>query len=284
MNPLLNDTEIDPPFSMVRSRGMTRLLEAGVSNARMEGQWILEEALKRSSDNLQARDLFDRMIADRCRRIPLAYVLGTQPFLHLELHVNPGVLIPRAETEMLAQTAAEVLKSRRGAKLLDVGTGSGCIAVALAALYPDIEITALDVSRDALLTAQKNAMLSGVGGRIRFLSSRLFENLRRGEVFDAIASNPPYVKTAELRELEPEIQYEPRLALDGGSDGLEVIRPLVSGSVAHLKSGGALVLEVGYDQSHSVSELMASAGYKNIRTFQDSQGIARIVMGTYFHG
>ncbi len=292
MNAILWDASV----SEFLKRGELDLRVAGVSNASRESLWIMDHALRvtksRETVNLvngsdvphDAFELYNHLIVERSKRIPLAYLLGTQPFLGHEFEVTPSVLIPRPETEILVKKISVKLGKESIGRALDIGTGSGCIAVGLASACPRLTLTATDASAEALQLAKKNAILNGFEERIIFIHSLLFEGLNGAEAFDAILSNPPYIKTAELNALEAEIHFEPRLALDGGADGLEVIRPLVQQSSRFLKSGGILALEIGYDQSDSVEELMSRAGFGEIEKVKDSQQIDRVLMGTYIHG
>ena len=224
------------------------------------------------------------LLHERGGRQPLAYVLGTQEFMGLELEVNPSVLIPRPETEELVQ-AVVLLASRipRGAsalQVLDIGTGSGCVSVALAHLLPEAQIVATDISAGALALAEKNARRHQLGRRIRFLQADLFSaagGARRAWA-DIAVSNPPYIPSAEVARLEPEVLREPRLALDGGKDGLEAIRAIVAEAPVDLKAGGFLALEIGHDQGPAVRRLLEKAGFKDIELRKDAQGIERIVL------
>ncbi len=268
----------------IRRRGLAHLRTTGISNARNECDWLMRAAFSRGTDvTPESLRRFDRMISERCDRNPIAYILGTQPFLHFEFSVDPSVLIPRPETELLVQI---ILAQPPGSiqKVLEIGTGSGCIAISLAAMRPYWDVTATDVSRAALRTAKKNAMLSGFSERIHFAESYFYRNLKKNQKFDAIVSNPPYIKSGTLELLQPEVQYEPRLALDGGPDGLTAIRALVDGASDHLNDCGILAIEIGYDQSRRVSALMRGAGFRNVRTVRDFQGIERIVMGDWMVG
>lgn len=256
----------------------------GISNARMECEWLIRGALsEHPADINSAMRRFDRMIAERITRKPLAHILGTQPFGDIDITVNSSVLIPRSETELLVKAVADRYSSVKGT-LLEIGTGSGCVAVAVSRLCPQLRLTATDISDAALRIARKNAMVSGVAKRIRFVESHVFRNIPRARRFDAIVSNPPYIKTALLSRLQPEVQFEPRLALDGGPDGLDIIRAIAADAPKYLKNNGLLALEIGYDQARRVTALMKKAGFENVRSVKDFQGIERVIMGDWVHG
>ena len=217
-------------------------------------------------------------IRRRALREPVQYILSETEFWSLPFTVNPSVLIPRPDTEVLVE---EVLKKISGpARVLDAGTGSGIIAVALAHEIKDIQITAIDCSQAALEVARLNALRNKVESKIDFQLGSL-DHLPLGS-FDLIASNPPYIPSGELEELMPEVrEYEPRLALDGGLDGLESIRTLVSQAKKSLKVGGSLLVEVGFDQGQKVLSLFEMAGFKNAYARKDYAGVPRVVVGEF---
>ena len=205
---------------------------------------------------------------------PLQYILGRWGFMGLEMLTDPRALIPRPETELLVAEALSFIdKLGRKAKVLDVCTGSGCIAVAIAKLT-DADVTAVDISPAALTLAAENAALHRV--QIKFRQSDLFAGLK-GQTYDVIISNPPYIPTGELSALQPEIQaHEPMLALDGGQDGLDIYRRLVPASLEHLAPDGALFLEIG---PKAVETIMTSAGYGIVRLEKDYAGLNRVLVG-----
>ena len=225
------------------------------------------------------------LVTERGGRIPLAYVLGNQDFMGLEVRVTPAVLIPRPETEELVQAAVDVARRvPRGSgalQLLDIGTGSGCVSIALAHLLPEAQIVATDISPAALALADENARRHQVGRRIRFLKADLFHPDRQRTAAgwaDIAVSNPPYIPTKELRTLEPEVLKEPRLALDGGVDGLDAIRAIIGEAPADLRPGGWLVLEIGHGQAPAVRKLLTEAGYEKVEIKSDAQGVSRIAL------
>ncbi|MBI4348216.1 MAG: peptide chain release factor N(5)-glutamine methyltransferase [Elusimicrobia bacterium] len=221
------------------------------------------------------------LVLERSRRIPLAYVLGSQEFMGLDIKVSPSVLIPRPETEELVAAAVDLVRRApavgRAAQVLDIGTGSGCVSVALAHLLPEAQIVATDISPAALALAEENARRHQLGRRIRIMKADLFHPGKRTSGWaDVAVSNPPYIPTKELARLEPEVLREPRLALDGGPDGLAAIRAIVAEAPADLRPGGWLLLEIGHGQGPAVRQFLAKAGYTDIDVRKDAQGVPRI--------
>ena len=226
---------------------------------------------------------FERYVRRREAHEPIAYIRGRRAFRTLELEVTPAVLIPRPETETLVEVALEALAAvpaEHGEPLaLDVGTGAGCIALALAAEDPFVSVTAVDVSEAAVEQARLNAGRLGLAGRLHLLQSDLFAALPPEARFDVIVSNPPYIPAAEYDQLEPNVrEYEPRLALYGGDDGLDVYRRLVPEALGRLRTGGMLAVEVGAGEAAAVRELFAAAGgYAPPLERGDLDGIPRVV-------
>lgn len=231
---------------------------------------------------------FWRLVLERGRRVPLAYVLGTQQFLGLELKVGPGVLIPRPETEELVEAAAALARGPgAGARplfALDIGTGSGCIALALAKLLPSASVWATDISTEALALARENARRLGLAGRVRFVPADLHRPMPSplpgaAGWADLIVSNPPYIPSGRLVRLEPELGHEPRLALDGGPDGLGAVRAILGQAPRHLRAGGWLALEIDEGQGEAVRSLMRGAGLESVEIRRDLAGLERIALG-----
>lgn len=224
-------------------------------------------------------DALDRDITRREKREPAALIVGEKAFFGRDFFVSGETLIPRPETELL--TEAVLAHLRDGMVALDVGTGSGCIAVSLAAERPSAKIDAVDVSPTALAIARRNAERHGVLNQISFQLSSLFDVFEQAgrRDFDIIVSNPPYVSTPVLPTLEPELKFEPRIALDGGEDGLAVVRPLIAGSALYLRRGGRLFIEIGFDQGERVTDLMRKAGFTEVAVKKDLDGHDRVVSG-----
>lgn len=264
------------------------LAEKGVANARREAEWLLCEATgldrvglylnfdKPMSDEELAA--YRALVARRGKREPLQHILGSQEFDGLTFDVSPAVLIPRHDTETLLEQVLQHAPSSR--TILDIGTGSGCIAIALAKRLPEATITAVDLSPDALVVAQRNAEQHSVA--IELLQGSFFEPVA-GRRFELIVSNPPYITTADLATLQPEVRdFEPNLALHGGADGLDAYRAIIAQAADHLQPGGWLWFEVGAGQATDVAALLAQAGFNGIITASDPGGIERVVGG--YHG
>jgi release factor glutamine methyltransferase len=263
------------------------LRAAGVEDPRLDAELLLGEAMGCERAALVADDgaevpapaarLFGEMVRRRLRREPVAYILGRKGFRDLDLAVDKRVLIPRPETELLVELALQL----RPARILDVGTGSGAIALAVADELPGCEVTATDTSPRALEVARANAERLGLADRVRFLDGTLPE----GESFDLILANLPYIAEREWAGLPPEItQWEPGEALLAGSEGLAAYRSFIPGCPRHLhryaeRKAGALAIEVGEGQAPAIAELMAEAGFGDVETRRDLAGIERVVIG-----
>jgi len=270
-----------------------------------------DEAVQEQIQNYRA------MVAKRASRVPLQQILGSQEFMGLDFFVNEHVLIPRQDTETLVelvleeqqgkrqeqqlegqqkkqqeQQPEEQQKKQRGQqpeeqpgkprKLLDLCTGSGCIAISLAVKGGFESVTATDLSEEALKVAERNARMHQVP--IRFFQGDLFSALPQSEVktFDIITSNPPYIPTAVIATLEPEVrEHEPMMALDGTEDGLKFYRQIAKEAGSWLKPGGSIYLEIGYDQGEAVSGLLEDAGFTNVRVVKDLPGKDRVVCGCW---
>jgi release factor glutamine methyltransferase len=262
------------------------LEQAGVSNAAMEGKEMVARALGLSPKSIEwerdrrwepsAQLLLSSLLLRRCSGFPLAYLLGEWDFLDFTLTLTRDVLIPRPETEELFDLVRETGEAPRS--VVDVGTGSGGLALAMARYWPEVRVTALDLSPAALAVARWNARRYGLEAKIEFRRSDLLEGIADTPV-DRIVANLPYIPTPDLEDLSPEVRKEPRLALDGGPDGLTLIRRLVPQSVRALRPGGRLYLEVGIGQAAVVARLLSGTGFSNVAIFQDFAGKDRFVRG-----
>jgi release factor glutamine methyltransferase len=213
------------------------------------------------------------LVARRQLGEPIAYIVGKREFYGLDFSVSDAVLIPRPDTELLVELALERLAP--GAALLDMGTGSGAIAVAIAHSRPDARVSALDASAAALEVARANAVANGA--RVRFLHSDWYAALA-GETFDLIASNPPYIASGDVHLSQGDLRFEPAAALTDHADGLSALRTIVAGAATHLAAGGWLLLEHGYDQAEAVRALLAD-GYTDVQSWRDLPGIERVSGG-----
>jgi release factor glutamine methyltransferase len=278
--------------------GTEKLRSAGIESPAREAGVILCFVIKRSKVFLYSHDegeltegelqTFLALVDKRAARMPLQYIIGHQEFMSLDFSVNPDVLIPRQDTEVLVETVISWCRSRvpteagnctSQVRILDIGTGSGCIAVSLAYYLENSRITAADISQKALETALHNAEKACADTRIEFVRSNLFSGLQGHGLYDAIISNPPYIPTGDLDGLQPEVRcFEPFTALDGGRDGLGFYRRIADGAVSFLKPGGLLAFEVGFDQAEAVSHLLTGMHF-TVRKVRDLAGIERVVAG-----
>jgi release factor glutamine methyltransferase len=268
-----------------------RLAGAGIETPRVDAEWLLAAALGVGRNGLygvlddgladEAAERFEGWVRRRLARVPLQHLLGTQAFRDLVVRVTSDVLVPRPETEMLVSWALELLPSPGGQPLvLDVGTGSGCIACALASERPDVGVVAVDASPAAVAVARQNVVGLGLDNRVTVSVSDLFSGLAPLHA-DLIVSNPPYIPTHVIDTLAPEItDHEPRAALDGGPDGLTLIRRLVSEAPRWLQPGAPLLLETAGDgQALEVETLMRAARFTDVITRRDLAGVTRFVCG-----
>lgn len=267
--------------------------QAGVSNGAQEAVWLLEHALALRSHQLvsqtdrlvspDVRARIEALVARRVAREPLQYLLGTQEFCGLEFSVSPAVLIPRPETELLIQYIVGHVHALSEATIVDVGTGSGCVAITLAARLKGRRILAIDRSPEALEVAQRNAVRHAVRDRIEWLEGDLLAPLRERQVadtIDVIVSNPPYISESDWAGLEPEVRvFEPRMALIGGAQGTEFHERLLRESREFLAPGGLLIMEIGVGQAATVRQFAEQiGGYTALRIIEDAAGIERVVM------
>lgn len=225
----------------------------------------------------QEAQRFAALVQRRLDGEPVAYVVGQREFFGLPFEVSGAVLIPRPDTELLVELTLERLPAQ--GRVLDMGTGSGAIAVALAHTRQDADVTALDVSAEALAVAGRNAAANGA--RVRFLQSDWYAALQGAAPFDVIASNPPYIASGDRHLSEGDLRYEPVGALTDHADGLSALRTIIAGAPAHLKPQGWLLMEHGYDQSAQVRTLLSDAGYTEVQSWRDLAGIERVSGGKF---
>jgi release factor glutamine methyltransferase len=225
----------------------------------------------------QAR--YDEVIAQRARDVPSQYITGHQEFWGLDFLVSPAVLIPRPETEHLVETVLELAREVSNPRIVDVGTGSGCVALALAHEVKNAEICGVDLSVEALEIACANAARLQLDNRVRFLQSNVLDALADRHNFDFVVSNPPYVGHNEADKVQRSVfKYEPRIAVFAGDNGLDVIRPLIKQAHATLKQGGWLAMEIGYSMCDAVLTLLDSAVWEEPKVVPDLQGIPRVIV------
>jgi release factor glutamine methyltransferase len=271
------------------ARGLERLVAAGIreDEARRDAELLARHALgwdraawlasRRDAASSQFISDYEALVARRVTREPVSLIVGRREFWGLEFDTRPGALIPRPETELIVEEALQEVANVGAPLVADVGTGSGCLAVALASELPGARIVATDVSAPALKIARGNAEKHGVAARVHLLRANLLDSLAAR--FDLIVSNPPYVKSGDRAALGREVRdYEPAVALFGGPDGLDAIRALLGRAPACLRPEGRLILEFGYGQEPDVVALARSAGFDVLRVRADLQDIPRVAV------
>jgi len=271
------------------SKRLEAALGLDAASARIEVQILLQKVLGVNRAYLIAHgnqplndgqtDRYRELIGRRTKGEPIAYILGSREFFGLDFKVTPATLIPRPETESLVEQALQRIPKRGGFRVLDLGTGSGAIALSIAHARPDAEVTAVDASREALEVAREN-MQRLAPGNVNLLQSNWFTALQ-GERFDLIVSNPPYVAADDVHLRRGDLRFEPRNALASGVNGLEDIGAIIAQAQAHLNPGGHLLFEHGYNQARPVRELLHQAGFANIFSVCDLSGIERVSGGTW---
>ncbi|MDO9064915.1 MAG: peptide chain release factor N(5)-glutamine methyltransferase [Sulfuricella sp.] len=255
--------------------------------SRLEAQILLCHAIQQPRSWLAAHDrdpippeqaaAFTALLQRRLQGEPIAYILGEREFYSLDFKVTPAVLIPRPETELLVDLALERLPAGIPCRVLDLGTGSGAVAVTLALHRPQTDVVAVDQSAAALEIARENAQRLGTGN-LRLIQSGWYSALD-GEKFDLIVSNPPYIAAADPHLTQGDVRFEPPSALASGADGLDDIRAIIRDAAAHLKPDGWLLFEHGYNQAAACRELLAQAGFEQVASAADLAGIERISYG-----
>jgi len=280
-------------IGMLLTWAQRSLDNSGSTNASQEALWLLayvfgmkhHELVSRRDQTVSEEGLAraESVVSRRMAREPLQYILGTQEFCGLDFYVNPAVLIPRPETELLVQETLREGGFAEGAVVVDVGTGSGCVAVTLATILSDVRIFALDCSGDALMVAKGNAERHGVGDKITWKEGDLLSILRECQLVgavDAIVSNPPYIAEEAWAGLQPEVRdFEPRLALVAGQRGTEFHERLLHDAREFLVPGGLLVMELGQGQAPLVRRAAEHAGgYTGLQTVKDEAGIERVMI------
>ncbi|MGC8669249.1 MAG: peptide chain release factor N(5)-glutamine methyltransferase [Chthonomonadales bacterium] len=273
---------------LLLAEGTHELASAGIEEAHLEARLLLALAGKctqvevlaghlRLDDGIVSR--FRELIAARARRVPYAYLAGMQEFYGLEFQVNQDVLVPRPETELLVDLAVGALRGLPNPVMVDVGTGSGCIVVACAVHVPMLKALAVDVSPGAARVARNNVLRHGVEGRVVVVRGDLLSAVG-SRCVDLVASNPPYVASDEIPNLQPEVRcFEPRVALDGGRAGMDYHERLARHARKVLNPGGWLMVETAQGQAHLVAELLNVCGYRQVQTHRDLAGIERVVCG-----
>lgn len=249
-------------------KGMIELKNENIEEPKLKSRLLIQYVLNETRQYVIVNDMEDleknkekqyfEGIKILKKGIPIEHITHQKEFMKLNFFVDKNVLIPRQDTEILVEEVIKIAKRINAKKILDLCTGSGAIAVSLAKYLPQTEITAIDISNDALKIAKKNAVSNNVENQITFISSDMFTNLNE-EKFDIIVSNPPYIKTNVIKELDIQVKNEPYIALDGGKDGLDFYKKIINESYQYLKCNGYLCLEIGFDQKFDVIELIENA-------------------------
>ena len=284
-------------YEKLLAQATDRLIMAGVTDAQLDAWYLLEDTfgISRADYFLKKRECpelipgcWEDRLKLRCDRMPLAYVLGYTEFMGLRFHVEPGVLVPRQDTETLVEWVLKAegeanVESTTNVSLLDMCTGSGCIGLSLAKLG-GYSVTLSDLSPRAIHVSRINRGGLELEEQVEICHGDLFEALPEGKRFDVIVSNPPYIETAVIEDLQEEVRdHEPRMALDGMEDGLFFYRKLAKEAPQWLTPGGRIYLEIGYDQGESVPALLQVAGFVDVTVKKDLAGNDRVVRGVYPH-
>lgn len=284
-------------YEKLLAQATDRLIMAGVTDAQLDAWYLLEDTfgISRADYFLKKRECpelipgcWEDRLKLRCDRMPLAYVLGYTEFMGLRFHVESGVLVPRQDTETLVEWVLKAegeanVESATNLSLLDMCTGSGCIGLSLAKLG-GYSVTLSDLSPRAIHVSRINRGGLDLEEQVKICHGDLFEALPEGKRFDVIVSNPPYIETAVIEDLQEEVRdHEPRMALDGMEDGLFFYRKLAKEAPQWLTPGGRIYLEIGYDQGESVPALLQAAGFVDVTVKKDLAGNDRVVRGVYPH-
>ena len=271
--------------------GTENLKRAGITEAKLDARLLLEYVCETDHSTLYAHpdrevteaeeQKYNELLLRREKREPVAYILGKWEFMGLSFNVSKDVLIPEQDTEVLVEEALRYCEDKM--RILDLCTGSGCIALSLLNYPNDTKAVCTDISEAALSVAKENADKLGLSDRVTFIETDLFPDKTIGK-FDVIVSNPPYIATEVIKTLAPEVKdYEPNLALDGSKDGLEFYRRIVNGAGEYLFSSGYLIMEIGYDQAEAVKALLTENGkYHDIEVIKDYAGNDRVVRACYY--
>lgn len=275
-------------YQKLYKEGVEALMQVNIAEASLDARLLLEAVCGTDHNTLLSHgdDPVDdgkcveyiELIKKRSERIPVAYLLSSCEFMGLDFFVSEDVLIPNQDTETLTEEALRYVHD--GMHILDLCTGSGCIALSLLRYTNETTAVGTDLSEKALAVANKNAKILGLEERFRTVHTDIFPEK---EQFDIIVSNPPYIPTKVIETLEPEVrQFEPYMALDGSDDGLSFYRRIIPGARDYLYKSGYLLLEIGYDQGEAVSEMMSENGYKNVEVIKDLGGNDRVVSACFY--
>ncbi len=270
-------------------KGAVNLKTANIESPKVKARMLMQFILNKPRQYIIINDMKELTLSQKeeyfeyikklMNNMPIEHITKQKEFMKMNFFVNEKVLIPRQDTEVLVEEVIKIAKKTNSRQILDLCTGSGAIAVSLAKYLPNVEITATDISLDAIKIATKNAIMNNVENKITFVHSNLFQNILKDR-YDIIVSNPPYIKSKEIGILDKQIQKEPRIALDGGIDGLDFYRKIIKQCYEYLRYEGFLCLEIGYDQKIDVIELLENEEkFGNIYSKKDLYGNDRIVIG-----
>lgn len=279
----------------ILDKGVELLRENHIQNPILDAQLILANLLKvdklyimTNIDQKISQDIEKNFINDilkRTKNMPLQYIVGLQEFMGLTFNVNSNVLIPRPDTEILVEEVIKKIKPEKNYDILDIGTGSGCISISLAKFIENCQIFSVDISSEALKIAKDNAKLNDVEDKIVFLNGDIFEPFISGEKFDIMVSNPPYIETDVIETLDANVRdYEPRLALDGGIDGMDYYRRIINQADKYLNSNGLIFFEIGFKQANSTINLLKENGFADINIAKDLAGLDRVISARLCRG
>lgn len=254
-------------------KGMIELKVENIETPKLKARLLMQYILKKDRQYVIVNDMnnlttnqektYFQYIKQLRKGIPLEYITHQREFMKLNFFVDENVLIPRGDTEILVEEVIKIAKKIKAKKILDLCTGSGVIAISLAKYIEDCEITATDISRGAIAIAKKNAIINKVENKITFIESDIFDNIPKNK-YDIIVSNPPYIKKEIINKLEKQVQKEPKIALDGGYDGLNFYRKIIHQAYEYMKYNGYLCFEIGYDQKEDVLNLFKEDGNYSI--------------------
>lgn len=269
----------------VLSTGITQLKQNNIEDSNLKARMLLANILEKPKEYFIAHDNEDIdeteffiKIKMLINKIPIQYIINNQEFMKLNFYVDENVLIPQPDTEILVEEVIKLAKEKENLEILDLCTGSGCIGISLAKYTKKSRVIAIDISNKAIQIAKLNAEKNLVHKQIKFMESNMFENIEEYK-FDFIVSNPPYIETKVIEELSEEVRKEPKIALDGGEDGLNFYKEIANNAYKYLKKDGYLCLEIGYNQKDNVIKLLNKIGeYKEIYSKKDLSGNDRIIV------
>ncbi|HCC07536.1 MAG TPA: protein-(glutamine-N5) methyltransferase, release factor-specific [Clostridiales bacterium] len=283
-----------PKIMDILKQGKEKLKDSGINTSSLDAELIMSYVTHESRERILARlvcniadtdiDNYFNLIDKRAGGYPLQYITNHQEFMSLDFYVDERVLIPRPDTEILVENVIKYCKNNKNVVLLDMCTGSGCIAVTLAKYIENISVVAVDISREALDVAKRNAENNSVADKITFIQSNLFENLDKRYInsFDIIVSNPPYIESSIIPALLREVKdFEPKIALDGGETGVDFYKIISKKSIEYFKRNGRLFYEIGYNQGNNVKNILLDFGFDNINIIKDLAEKDRVVTSIY---